>query len=185
VSDGSIRTPRRSHDERAAAFAVVYREWYPLILTTCERRLGDHAAAEDAAAEVFRIAWQKLPDGVGPTLPWLYGVVRNVIGSEYRRTGRAAALVQRAEGEGLVAAQPDDPRGFEVRLALARLRPIERELLFMTYWEELTPAEVAAILKIPVTSVWMRLTRAREALKKQLDRATPATGTISGAEVDA
>ena len=176
VSDGKTRTPPRSHDELAAAFAVTFREWYPLILTTCERRLGDHTAAEDAAAEVFRIAWQKFQDGVEPTLPWLYGVARNVVGTEYRRTSRAAALVQRAEGEGLVAAQPDDPRGLEVRIALAALRPADRELLFMTYWEDLTPDEVAAILEIKVSSVWMRLTRARAALKKQLDRSQVQTG---------
>lgn len=176
VSEGPTRTPPRSHDERAAAFAVVFREWYPLILTTCERRLGEHTAAEDAAAEVFRVAWQKFQDGVEPTLPWLYGVVRNVVGTEYRRTSRAAALMQRAEGEGLVAAPPDDPRSFEVRLALGELRPADRELLFMTYWEDLTPAEVSAILEIPVASVWMRLTRARAALKKQLGQ--PSTGPV-------
>lgn len=178
VSDGSTPAPPRSHDELAAAFAVVYREWYPLILTTCERRLGDLAAAEDAAAEVFRIAWQRFAD-VEPTLPWVYGIARNVVGTEYRRTTRLAALVQRSEGESLIAAQlPDDPRSLEVRLALAHLRPADRELLFMTYWEDLAPAEVADILGIPVASVWMRLTRARAALRKQLDRtASPdATG---------
>jgi len=176
VSDGKTRTPPRSHDGLAAAFAVTFREWYPLILTTCERRLGDHTAAEDAAAEVFRIAWQKFQDGVEPTLPWLYGVARNVVGTEYRRTSRAAALMRRAEGEGLVAAQPDDPRGLEVRIALAALRPADRELLFMTYWEDLNPDEVAAILEIKVATVWMRLTRARAALKKQLDRSQVSTG---------
>jgi RNA polymerase sigma factor (sigma-70 family) len=175
VSDGSTPTPPRSHDELSAAFAVVYRQWYPLILTTCERRLGDHARAEDAAAEVFRVAWQRFTDGVEPSVPWLYGIVRNVVGTEYRRTARAAALVERTGGEGLVAEQlPDDPRGLEVRLALSELKPADRELLFMTYWEDLTPAEIAAILEITVASVWMRLTRARAALKKQLERAANA-----------
>ena len=126
---------------------------------------------------MFRIAWQRFAD-VEPTLPWLYGIARNVVGTEYRRTTRLAALVQRSEGESLIAAQlPDDPRSLEVRLALAQLRPADRELLFMTYWEDLTPAEVAEILGIAVASVWMRLTRARAALGKKLDRSAGPDAT--------
>ena len=65
-----------------------YRANYSLILTTCERRLSDRKAAEDATAEVFRVAWERATAGQELSLPWLYGVARNLVGREYRRTRR-------------------------------------------------------------------------------------------------
>ena len=59
--------------------------------------------------------------------------------------------------------------GRDVRAAMKRLRESDRELLFMTYWEDLSGAEIAEILGIRVTAVWVRLNRARETLRKELE----------------
>lgn len=113
-------------DDDAARFAVFYRDHYSLILATCYRRLADYSAAEDATAEVFRIAWQRY-NKEDPSLPTLYAIARNVIGNEYRRSSRAHAAESRLEQAALTAAPDDDP--IELRDALLHLRPADRELL--------------------------------------------------------
>ncbi|PZQ88946.1 MAG: RNA polymerase subunit sigma-70 [Leifsonia xyli] len=152
--------------EEAARFAAFYREHYSLILTTCIRRLGDRATAEDAAAEVFRVAWQRFPEQKDPTFAWLYVVVHHVVGNEYRRSSRARALRDRLE-QVAVDAIPDED-GAEVREAMAALRPRDRELLYMAYWERLSGQEIAQVLQISVSAVWVRLSRARNALRNAL-----------------
>lgn len=164
VGHGSEHVTR---DDDAERFAVFYREHYSLILTTCIRRLSDHAAAEDAVAEVFRVAWQRFPEKEDPSLAWLYAVARNVVGNEYRRRSRARALQDRIEQAAKDAHAGDKE---EVRDAMGTLRQSDRELLYMAYWEGLRGEEIAGILRISVPAVWRRLTRARQAMRRVLDR---------------
>jgi RNA polymerase sigma factor (sigma-70 family) len=150
-----------------ARFAEFYRANYSLILTTCERRLSDHKAAEDAAAEVFRVAWERARTGEELTLPWLYVVARNLVGREYRRVKRTATQLfdpGATANDGFALSE----RALEVRAALSRLKPAQRELLFMAYWEDLTPDEMAEILGCRVPTLWVRLNRARKALGDRL-----------------
>ena len=153
-----------------AGFAEFYRANYSLILTTCERRLSDRRAAEDAAAEVFRVAWERAKAGHELTLPWLYVVARNLVGREYRRARRVPTQFLEADVRGTDGSASSD-RALEVRAALAQLKPAERELLFMAYWEDLTPEEMAEILGCRVPTLWVRLNRARNALRQRLGSA--------------
>lgn len=61
----------------------------------------------------------------------------------------------------------DDRR--ELAAALAELRPDEREILLLTAWAELTDAEIADALSLPVGTVKSRLSRAREKLRNRLE----------------
>jgi RNA polymerase sigma-70 factor (ECF subfamily) len=155
-----------------ARFAAIYRESYPLILLTCERRLNDRRAAEDATAEVFRIAWQRHAKGDELTLPWLYRVARNVVGNEYRRSRRARALDQKSRLMADPHTDPANDPALQVRAALARLKPRQRELLFMAYWEDLTASEMAHVLGCSIPALWVRLNRARAALRAVLTETT-------------
>ncbi|AYF97203.1 RNA polymerase sigma factor [Protaetiibacter intestinalis] len=164
------RLPERAEAEQL--FREIYREHRSLILTTCERRLSDHHAAEDATAEVFRIAWQKILDGKRVDLPWLYRTARNVVGNEYRRRGRAQALFDKTEELARVTGIATPERSIETLAALSRLRLDDREILFMAYWEDLSSSEMAAILRLRETTVRMRISRARAALRRVLDQGT-------------
>ena len=63
-------------------------------------RINDRHRAEELAADVFRIAWQKQlsePPGIG----WLLATARNVIGNEYKGRRRRQELVERLKDEAL------------------------------------------------------------------------------------
>jgi DNA-directed RNA polymerase specialized sigma24 family protein len=56
----------------------VFEEHYGAISRYCHRRLP-HADANDAAAQVFAVAWRRIDSMPRDemTLPWFYGVARN------------------------------------------------------------------------------------------------------------
>lgn len=159
------------HDSAAVdVFVQFYARHYQLILTVAQQRLTGLANAEDAAAETFRIAWTHHQDGGPLSLPWLYRVLRNVIGNEYQRVARANQLYERIgrlTGDSAFPIASDD--ALDIRRCLSYLREEDRDIIYMAYWEDLDRTEIAAILGISAVSLRVRLLRARRALKLLLD----------------
>jgi len=156
---------------RADEFRAFYRAHYGVILTVAEQRLDTRQAAEDATADVFQIAWRRFSsEEAALSLPWVYQVLRNVVGTEYRRRERASRALDRlAEDQ---ADPPAHDERIDVRDALGKLPEPERELLFMAYWEDLTQDEIAGILGITHGALRVRLTRARARLRDALEPVT-------------
>ena len=165
-----------------ALFSEFYERHYSLIFATAERRLDSRHDAEEIATEAFRIAWQHHLKGNELSLPWLYRVVRNLIGNVYRSRSRGAALHEKLVADFNPTTQPDDSSS-EVRDAIENLSPSYREVLVMTYWDELTAPEVSAILGVPATAVRARLVRARRALKAALECADGSRPAVGGSPV--
>ena len=71
---------------------------YNAIFRYCARRLGP-TDAEDAAADVFAVAWRRIedmPEG-DARKAWLFGVAHRVVGSQYRSRQRRNRLSARLE----------------------------------------------------------------------------------------
>ena len=62
-----------------------------------------------------------------------------------------------------------------------RLEPLEREILMLREYEQLSYIEIAELLRIPVNTVRSRLFRARMAIKEQLDPKEPSKRQLSRA----
>lgn len=142
--------------------------------------------AADVVAEVFAAAWRhrdRLPD---PVEPWLYRTAWNALLHQFRGARRHAALVVRLhnEREPHVHAS-EDHAGERIRAALARLRPIDQELLRLAYWEELDAAQIAYIVGGTPASVRVRLHRARKRLAARLAPADPEGETAAAAWITA
>ncbi|MFC9559422.1 RNA polymerase sigma factor [Agromyces sp. NPDC056965] len=156
------------------AFDELFRAHHRTIVQAAYHRLSNVRDAEDAAAEVFSVAWRQRASAPGIyTLPWLYGVLRNVVGVEYRRRDRArvgaaaSAETGRAEDDSADVDAGDAAR--DVRRAVASLALSDRELIWMAYWEDLSRTEMAEIVGISHASLRVRLLRARHRLKVALD----------------
>jgi RNA polymerase sigma-70 factor, ECF subfamily len=159
----------RSFDDAfAAEFAPLHRY--------LARRLGA-SAADDLAAETFAVAfrsWDRL-DPERPVRPWLYGIAANLVRHHWRKERRMLRAYARtgvdpvfADDEEAVERADADVRRQELASALARLGRSEREILLLHAWAELTDAEIAAALDLPVGTVKSRLSRTREKLRNQL-----------------
>ncbi|MGG5751006.1 RNA polymerase sigma factor [Zafaria sp. Z1313] len=169
-----------SPDATVATFATVatvvegfnasYRANYWLVVAFAERRLDDPDAARDAAAEAFRIAGDRWQDPEPPGLGFLYATCRNLIGNEYRRRLRSKALARRlaAEPEAVEPGPEEALDAHFLREALLELRGPDREVLYLSYWEEPSAARIAAVLGCSESAVWARISRARRALTSTL-----------------
>ncbi|MFC9353950.1 RNA polymerase sigma factor [Arthrobacter sp. NPDC057013] len=153
--------------ERERAFVAVHRDSYPRVYRYVRRRVESPELAEELAADVFRVAWQKWQDQPHPDIAWLLTVARNLIGNAYRSRDRLVALQAklRASAELRSGADSEDLR---VHDAMAALRDSERDILQLAYWDELSMAEIAGVLQCSEAAAKVRLHRARAAFRKQM-----------------
>ncbi|MDQ7262623.1 RNA polymerase sigma factor [Paracoccus sp. PS-1] len=105
--------------------------------------------------------------------PWLFRIMRNAFIDQTRRQRREGTKIDIHE---IPEVLPTDPGpGLEARLmlqsveaAMADLPPDQREILHLVCVEEMSYAETARILDIPMGTVMSRLSRARLALSERL-----------------
>jgi RNA polymerase sigma-70 factor (ECF subfamily) len=160
--------------ERERAFVAVHRDSYPRVYRYVRRRVESPELAEELAADVFRVVWQKWQDQPHPDIAWLLTVARNLIGNAYRSRDRLVALQAklRSSAELRSGAESED---LVVHGAMAALRDTERDILQLAYWDELSVAEIAGVLQCSEAAAKVRLHRARAAFRKQMP-VTPGAG---------
>lgn len=83
----------------------------------------------------------------------------------YARSGVDPVLTEEETSLDRLSAQAERP---VVAAALAELRREEREVLLLHAWAELSDAEIATALSLPVGTVKSRLSRAREHMRNRL-----------------
>jgi RNA polymerase sigma-70 factor, ECF subfamily len=160
-----------------ARFAQLYARCYRPIRAYCSRRVAADAV-DDAVAETFLTVWRRLdevPAGE-EALVWTYGVAYRVIGHQWRSTTRRGRLQDRLRSVGLgpvAAADESTVDGDEHRLvlvALSRLGDTDAEVLRLVAWEQLSIADIAAVLGIQPDAARQRLHRARRNLARAYGR---------------
>ncbi len=85
--------------------------------------------------------------------------------SQSRRERRERVVAARSV---TTAEQPPEAR-LDVHEALGHLSPQQRAVIFLAYWEDRTPADIAELLDIGEGSVRKQLARARAQLRKVID----------------
>lgn len=158
--------------DRRRQFDVLFESHYDSVYRYCLRRLGA-AEAEDAAAEVFAIAWRRSDQmpGLQVERAWLLAVAYRVVGNHYRGRRRRALLVGRLTSTSPSSDVAQTDGDFRlVHLALQALRPADRELLRLASWDGLTREEIAEVMGISTNAVDQRLHRARARMKDRLER---------------
>ncbi len=149
----------------AEEFEELYRSTVRDVLGFVRRRTtGD---AEDLVAEAYAIAWRRRGDLPSPVLrrAWLFGIARKLLVADQRRRRREGELVEElASLPGVAALSPDEARARAVSAALSRLPVADQEILRLSVWESLAPAEIAVVLGLRPATARVRLHRARRAL---------------------
>lgn len=165
-----------SEDSRDSQwFTDIYAAHYSDIVRYGLRRRVDPGAAAELAQEVFVVAWRRRSQVPDRSLPWLYGVARNLLAHHRRRNGiSAGALVDDQVAVDAVGSDAANAVA-DVRAAMARLTEPDQEILRLVGWEELTVAEAAEVLGCTPTTARVRVHRARRRLRTELDRPAPSS----------
>jgi RNA polymerase sigma factor (sigma-70 family) len=153
------------------AFAAIVARHQPGLYRYARRRVGPEDAA-DVVAEVFAAAWrhrERLPD---PIKPWLFRTAWNALLHQFRAARRRANLAARLQAERDPIGDASHDPSIRVRAALARLRPVDQELLRLAYWEELDAAAISEIVGGTPQAARVKLHRARRRLAALLPDVT-------------
>ncbi len=158
-----------------ADVAQLFDDHADAIYAYAVRRVGEHDAA-DVLSETFVIALQqfaRFDPSLGTDRGWLFGIANNVLRHHWRTEARRLRQIDADRppvpiGDPLIAV---DAR-LDARLAAAPLvdallaaDPDERDLILMWAWEQLSYADIATALNLPIGTVRSRLHRARKRLE--------------------
>lgn len=140
--------------------------------------MRDRAAADDLVQDCLERAitrWhQRRADGDART--WMFTILHNLAINRLRRLrGRGAHLPIEDAGELALARPPsqeDRLRHRDVLNALETLPEDQRAVLLLVSVEDVSYAQAARILDVPIGTIMSRLSRARERLRRAMDGET-------------
>jgi RNA polymerase sigma factor (sigma-70 family) len=198
-ADSDASVIERSWDD-PDAFAVLFDRHADEVHRYAARRLGTEAA-DDLTAETFVIAFQqrrRYDLSRSQAMPWLYGIVTNLISRHRRAEARRLRALSRvagtapAEGRGdgealadrVVARVSAESAQHDLAAALAGLSARNRDVLLLIAWGDLDHTEAAQALGITVGTVRSRLHRARTGVRKALGGSDPTTSREEHEEPD-
>ena len=177
---------RRAQRGDADAFEQLLLEHQKNVYNLCYRMAGNPDDAMDLSQETFLRAWRFLDQYqfASAFSTWLYRLCSNICIDFLRRRRRQQTVpltFEDADGEEQTYAVPDaqplPEEQVELKLtretlaaAMAQLLPEHRAVLQLRVVNEMSYEQIADVLDIQIGTVKSRLSRARNQLKKILER---------------
>ena len=160
-------------DEKA--FADLLHRFGPRTLRYLEGLL-DPETAQDVHQEVWLTVYRRISDlsNPGGFRTWIFRITRHRAIDFLRREQRESELLEEVAREapefsGGPAEPPistlDNP---ELKTAMARLSPAQRDVLQLRFWENMPYEEIALILGCPLGTVRSRIHYAKRLLRNAL-----------------
>ena len=157
-----------ANGERDLWLEEMMANWETSLIRFCYAYLRDTALAEDAVQETFLKAWKGYGGfrGASSEKTWILRIAINTCkdlrrGAWFKHTDRAAALPE--------ASGPFTPEDDTVTRAVMALKPKLREVVLLRWVQGLTGEETAETLGIARATVYNRLHKAQEILRKELE----------------
>jgi RNA polymerase sigma-70 factor (ECF subfamily) len=180
-------TPSRAADELLVircqlgdpeAFDALIARWYPPLWRYVRRMAGRDEDAQDVLQDVWLRVFRgiaRLRDGAR-LRGWLFGIARRTLMDRLRRAYAAPVLTDVDPGDLVAEAEPVDAEADLAALdaGLDALPAGDRELLTLFYLRDLSLAELAEALAVPIGTVKSRLFRARKLLRAVIDERSHA-----------
>jgi RNA polymerase sigma-70 factor (ECF subfamily) len=175
------------------AFERFYRAHVEAVQRFVARRVDDPYLAADLTADVFLAVIDSASSyraSQGEPVAWLFGIARNVVAGEHRRSARQLRATAALRGRELVEADDlpalhdridAEAAGRAIYAELRQLPARERAVLELVALDGLGASEAAHALGISPVAARVRLHRARRALRRRLD--VPATAVNDLSEV--
>jgi RNA polymerase sigma-70 factor (ECF subfamily) len=162
-------------------FEAFYREHLDAVQRFVARRVSDPYLAADLTADVFLAAIDSAPSyrpSRGQPIGWLYGVARNVVAAEHRRSARERRALSRIPASAELIDPDDLPRLHEridaeaearqLYAAMDQLSAGDRAVLELVALDGLEVREAAQALGIRPVTARVRLHRTRRTLQNEL-----------------
>ncbi|MEY4512117.1 MAG: hypothetical protein RLZZ450_4239 [Pseudomonadota bacterium] len=141
---------------------------YAAMLLRFARRLGAGEESEDVVQNVFlrlvRLAPQFDPAATSAR-PWLFAITVRVVQERRRSLRRLSSALKALTHQKQSHATTSRPAASDLEQCLQRLSLPKRSVMLLAEVEGFSCPEIAAMLEIPVGTVWTRLHHARRELR--------------------
>jgi RNA polymerase sigma-70 factor, ECF subfamily len=177
---------QRSQSGDQEAFAALFEQYKNLVYKTAYLILDHNEEAEDALQEVFiqlHDALSTFDPAKGAFTTWLYRITVNHCHNRLRQQRPVQPLADLPPSLLADAAPPLEKQLAEqtvMQQALGRLSPKLRTTVILRYYADLSYAEIADVLGIPIGTVRSRL---HQAIKQLGEMLVPETTAVTGQEV--
>ena len=177
ASESAESISKIANDRDEAAFDVLFRYFAPRIKSYCLRLGADPSGAEEITQEAMVSIWRNAaqfdPSKASPST-WIFTIARNLTIDRFRKTRRPQfdpndpALV------------PDDQpppdhlveqteKQENVRKIMDTLSPNEKNVLMLSFYEDLSHFEISRRLSLPLGTVKSRIRLAFAKIRSTLD----------------
>ena len=146
------------------AFRELFERYRDPLFGFFRRRLDNPGRAEELAQECFLALLRNVAryEPRASFRSYLYGIAMNLLFAERRKSGREVAQGDKTSEP---VTDENTDAALWVRKALEDLEKNDREILMLREYEQLTYAEIAGLLRIPINTVRSRLRRALSSLR--------------------
>lgn len=158
------------------AFSALFARYKQPVFGFFRRRVADPAQAEELTQETF-LAILRASERYQPSAlfrKYLYAVGFKILRAYRSKTAFRATFLGKQTPDHEPAIEDAIEARTLMRDAVGKLDSLDREILLLREFEQLSYAEIADLLSLPLNTVRSRLFRARQALHDLL--AAPATG---------
>jgi RNA polymerase sigma-70 factor (ECF subfamily) len=167
VISASLRDP--------AQFRDVFERHHDDVRRYLQRRAGVDTG-EELAAQTFEEAFRtrsRFDPAFPDSRPWLMGIATNLLRHHYRAEAARLRALERTAAMASTVAEDDPEARLDARLAahilsraLQGMRRGDRDIVLLYAWADLTYAEIARALHLPIGTVRSRLHRTRRRLRE-------------------
>ncbi|MGB1361291.1 MAG: RNA polymerase sigma factor [Alphaproteobacteria bacterium] len=149
-------------------------EYMPMVYRVAIQTVNDNTKAEDITQEVFIKVWEKAESFKGDykLKTWLYRITVNT-SIDLLRKHKVSCDIDNFEfaddtdlSDTTIFKQQSSK---QIKQVIEKLKPMERTVITLFYWEELKIKEIAKVMDITTSAVDSMLRRARVKIGKDLN----------------
>lgn len=147
----------------------------PRVLAYLARRTLPREDSADVHQRVLLTTWRRIddaPSGDDDATAWMIAVARRELANHRRGEVRRSEATQRLRAElarPTSGTQPElSDQAEHLTELLAGLDELDRQIVTLTYWEQLTSEQIGIVVGLSAASVRKRLQRTRQALAAQV-----------------
>jgi RNA polymerase sigma-70 factor (ECF subfamily) len=161
-------------DERA--LEEVYSRWSSLVFTMARRTTGNESDAADITQTVFLSAWRGRAgfESAKGSLPgWLVTITRRRVADHWesisRETRKIDAESARLDDEAVAGHAEESLNRVLIADELSQLGEPQRKIIELAFFQDLTHAQIARALDIPLGTVKSHIRRSLDRLRTRLE----------------